>query len=119
MASPLSVIREVVKTRSVACLPRKMIVATWISSVSWLSTGILRQDSIIILPNAVNVCLGLFQLSLFIIFPNKSIVVQPVPANIKPLDMQDVDLDRVGLLTVQGGDCLEDIDLNVHSISKV
>ncbi|KAH9081196.1 hypothetical protein Ae201684P_012168 [Aphanomyces euteiches] len=107
VVSPLSTIVEVIETRSVAHLPKKLILATWISSVAWWLTGIIFQDAFIIYPNAVNAALGSLQLFLFVVFPSTSTAV----AHLTGPTILD---DSVGLLT-----SVEDIDQQLLATSDI
>ncbi|CAK4341655.1 unnamed protein product [Aphanomyces euteiches] len=97
----------VIETRSVAHLPKKLILATWISSVAWWLTGIIFQDAFIIYPNAVNAALGSLQLFLFVVFPSTSTAV----AHLTGPTILD---DSVGLLT-----SVEDIDQQLLATSDI
>ncbi|KAF0771219.1 hypothetical protein AaE_002472 [Aphanomyces astaci] len=116
VVSPLSAIVEVLRTRSVAHLPRKLIVATWISSGAWCLTGIIRDDAFITYPNAVNIALGSLQLALFFTFPTTSTAVAHLPQKI----MHD---DRVGLLSTSPatstGGADTSLDAYVHATHDV
>ncbi|ETV96829.1 hypothetical protein H310_10120 [Aphanomyces invadans] len=118
VVSPLSAIAEVLKTRSVAHLPRKLIFATWISSGAWCLTGIILDNAFIKYPNAINFILGSLQLALFLIFPSASVAVAQSSG-------KGVDLDRVGLLTADpdeissGVDKSSQVDTYIHATHDI
>ncbi|KDO23779.1 hypothetical protein SPRG_10556 [Saprolegnia parasitica CBS 223.65] len=70
VAAPLSVLRDVVRTRSSALLPRRIMLATLVSNGAWLLTGLFHADMIIVIPNAFNLGLGLLQMTLFLWYPH-------------------------------------------------
>lgn len=68
--SPLAVLREVCVKQSTDILPFRMIVAGVINSSLWGIYGLILNDIVLIVPNAVNLALGCTQLSLFCIYPS-------------------------------------------------
>eukprot|EP00253_Pinus_taeda_P033324 PITA_33324 len=76
-ASPLSVIRTVIQTKSVEFMPTFYFsFFAFLGSVLWMVYGALSKDIIIMAPNFVGVPLGLAQMVLFCVYrANKS---QPV-----------------------------------------
>lgn len=67
--SPLAVVKEVVRTKNTDLLPFTMIIAGVVNCSLWLTYGFILMDAIVIVPNAINIVLGLIQVSLFLIFP--------------------------------------------------
>ncbi|KAE8988867.1 hypothetical protein PR003_g21829 [Phytophthora rubi] len=67
--SPLVLVKRVIDERNTELLPLTMIVAGAVNCVLWLAYGLLRADSFVIVPNAVNLLLGVVQLGLFCVFP--------------------------------------------------
>ncbi|RHY27968.1 hypothetical protein DYB32_006377 [Aphanomyces invadans] len=114
----LCMLLKVLKTRSVAHLPRKLIFATWISSGAWCLTGIILDNAFIKYPNAINFILGSLQLALFLIFPSASVAVAQSSG-------KGVDLDRVGLLTADpdeissGVDKSSQVDTYIHATHDI
>ncbi|KAI9920071.1 hypothetical protein PsorP6_015863 [Peronosclerospora sorghi] len=68
-ASPLVLVKRVIYEQKTEFLPLGMILTGAICSVLWLTYGLLLNDAFVIVPNAGNLCLGLFQLGLFCIYP--------------------------------------------------
>nr|UJT76393.1 bidirectional sugar transporter SWEET2a [Hemerocallis fulva] len=71
-ASPLSVIRLVVRTRSVEFMPFYLSLATFLMSIAFFAYGMLLEDFFIYLPNGIGSILGVIQLLLYVYF-NKSL----------------------------------------------
>lgn len=68
-ASPLSVVRVVIKEKSTASLPFFTSLFIWVASALWTVYGLfIVQDYIIIVPNAISVVLSSVQLFLFTIY---------------------------------------------------
>ncbi|KAF0699993.1 Aste57867_9473 [Aphanomyces stellatus] len=105
VTSPLSAIVDVLKTKSVANLPRKLIAAMWLQSVAWFLTGLLRNDPYIMYPNLVNVGISTLQLMFFVVYPSTSTAISHLSSN---------DLDKVGLLAAEDA-----MDAALHATSDI
>lgn len=64
VGSPLVKARQVIRTKSTDALPLGMIVSGAVNSALWLAYGIVLEDLVVILPNVLNLVLGVFQLAL-------------------------------------------------------
>ncbi|CAK1552179.1 unnamed protein product [Leptosia nina] len=73
VASPMSKLFYVIKTKSTECLPFPMILMTFIVMALWFLYGMIEEDIYLTIPNLIGASLALAQLSLFIIFPSKQI----------------------------------------------
>lgn len=71
-ASPLSIIRLVIQTRSVEFMPFYLSLATFLMSVSFFAYGMLLHDFFIYVPNGVGTILGAIQLMLYAYYSRKS-----------------------------------------------
>lgn len=68
-ASPLSVVRTVIKEKSTASLPFFTSLFIWFASALWTFYGVfIVHDPILIIPNALSLFLATLQLSLFVIY---------------------------------------------------
>ncbi|KAF0699994.1 Aste57867_9474 [Aphanomyces stellatus] len=79
VASPLASVGAVFKHKSAASLPFTMISAGVACSFLWLSFGALINDMLVMAPNAVNLALGLFQLSLCFMYPGPQAKIEEAP----------------------------------------
>ncbi|XP_066310399.1 LOB domain-containing protein 6-like isoform X2 [Miscanthus floridulus] len=67
-ASPLSIMRLVIKTKSVEFMPFLLSLAVFLCGTSWFIYGLLGRDPFIIIPNGCGSFLGLVQLILYFIY---------------------------------------------------
>ncbi|VVA32156.1 PREDICTED: bidirectional sugar [Prunus dulcis] len=64
-ASPLFIIKLVIKTRSVEFMPFNLSFATFLMSLSFSAYGIFKEDPFLYIPNGIGTILGLVQLALY------------------------------------------------------
>ncbi|XP_006645124.1 bidirectional sugar transporter SWEET1a [Oryza brachyantha] len=69
-ASPLSIMRLVVKTKSVEFMPFLLSLSVFLCGTSWFIYGLLGRDPFIAIPNGCGSFLGLMQLILYAIYRN-------------------------------------------------
>ncbi|XP_066349475.1 bidirectional sugar transporter SWEET1a [Miscanthus floridulus] len=67
-ASPLSIMRLVIKTKSVEFMPFLLSLAVFLCGTSWFIYGLLGRDPFVIIPNGCGSFLGLVQLILYFIY---------------------------------------------------
>merc|ERR1711924_298828 len=70
--SPLVVVQNVVRTRSVEFMPLPLSVMTFACSCCWFSYSLLVGDPWIMIPNAMGLALGILQLSIYAYFYKQS-----------------------------------------------
>ncbi|XP_011684120.1 sugar transporter SWEET1 isoform X2 [Strongylocentrotus purpuratus] len=71
-AAPLSVVAQIIRTKSTEALPFPLSFVGLLVSLQWFIYGRLVQDSFIQIPNFLGMLLGAFQMSLFIRYPGPS-----------------------------------------------
>ncbi|CAH1110595.1 unnamed protein product [Psylliodes chrysocephalus] len=71
-AAPLASLLHVIKVKSTESLPYHLIFSSFIVSLQWLIYGFVLKDTFIQIPNFIGSILSGFQLSLFLIYPNKA-----------------------------------------------
>lgn len=70
-ASPLITVSEIIRTKCTSSMAFPFVFVCFISCILWALFGFLIHDTFIVIPNAVGIALGLFQLSFFLIYPAK------------------------------------------------
>nr|QHT64202.1 sugar efflux transporter 2a [Litchi chinensis] len=71
-ASPLFIIKLVIKSRSVEFMPFNLSLSTFLMSLSFFVYGMLKDDAFIYVPNGIGMVLGIVQLMLYTYYNSNS-----------------------------------------------
>ncbi|KAA8538329.1 hypothetical protein F0562_027848 [Nyssa sinensis] len=75
-ASPLSIMRMVIKTKSVEYMPFFLSLFVFLCGTSWFVYGLLGKDPFIAVPNGFGCGLGAMQLMLYAIYRDKKVMTK-------------------------------------------
>ncbi|KAG2712432.1 hypothetical protein I3760_04G125600, partial [Carya illinoinensis] len=82
-ASPLSIMRTVIKTKSVEFMPFFLSLSVFLCGTSWFVFGLLGRDPFVFVQNGLGCGLGLAQLILYFIYRGNK-----ATATVEPIDIE-------------------------------
>ncbi|XP_045825879.1 bidirectional sugar transporter SWEET14-like [Trifolium pratense] len=81
-ASPLCIIRHVIKTKSVTYMPLSLSFFLSLNAITWFFYGYLLKDYYIALPNTLGFLFGIIQMVMYLIYRNATKVVLKEPTKL-------------------------------------
>ncbi|KAJ0243055.1 Bidirectional sugar transporter SWEET13 [Hirschfeldia incana] len=104
-AAPLSIMRLVVRTRSVEFMPFSLSLFLTLSAITWLFYGLAIKDFYVALPNVLGAFLGAVQMILYILFKYYKTPVAEKTEKSKTVSDHSIDIAK--LATVMPGPVTE------------
>ncbi|XP_077243742.1 bidirectional sugar transporter SWEET14-like isoform X2 [Tasmannia lanceolata] len=102
LASRLSIMRLVIRTRSVEFMPLSLPFFLTLSAATWIPYGFLVEDLFVVLPNVLGFIFGIAEMGLYIIYKDgKKACLEPK----LPEQAPDVNLNPMKSLEVHPSEC--------------
>ncbi|KAK2965877.1 hypothetical protein RJ640_024719, partial [Escallonia rubra] len=116
-ASPLSVVRTVIKTESIEYMPIFLILSLFANGWVWFVFALLLKDFYVLVPNAVGIVLGSVQLIVYLMYKNKSSTSLPPPKSTEIM-VEDGQTKMVKDIEGNNGDMLDFTEVG-EAIGKI
>jgi solute carrier family 50 protein (sugar transporter) len=86
--APLEKVKQVLITKSAAPIPVLMSAAIFVNCVLWMSSGVVKHDNFLIVPNVIGATLGAIQVVLYFIYRPTRYTIEAVDKLELPVDLE-------------------------------
>ncbi|GLJ19394.1 hypothetical protein SUGI_0349460 [Cryptomeria japonica] len=121
-ASPLSVVGDVIRTKSVKYMPFLVSLFSTLNALVWSAYSVMARDIVIAVPNGIGFLLGITQLVVYLIYRSSESVLpistelQELPETKKIDDAFDL---PIHILEVDASNVIKVAPVNLHTADQV
>ncbi|XP_074365137.1 bidirectional sugar transporter SWEET3b-like [Apium graveolens] len=97
--SPLVVVKQVLQTKSVEFMPFYLSLFSFITSLFWMTYGLLSRDYILGSPNLIGCPLGILQLALYFMYRKREVMEGPQKCDVEMVEEKTKDQLQVVVIS--------------------
>ncbi|KAL4634550.1 hypothetical protein ACB092_04G208000 [Castanea dentata] len=103
-AAPLSIMRVVIRTKSVEFMPFYLSLFLTLSAIMWFLYGVLQKDLYVGLPNILGFIFGVLQMVLYMIYKNYKTVVDDEKLSESKADIVNLSMSEIKVCSQPNSD---------------